>query len=129
MHTHTYWDQSFSEFSEVIQHIAQSAGGAEVLGSLFMVLMSSSATYSKSIDKVLEHQDCHVSNPQSKLLPLHSSLSVHKINHLIRTVPPEKASKHLHCFDEGLCHSYEWISLLSMSDFLELCNASYLVID
>ena len=74
--------------------------------------------YSKRIDKIWECQQNlqSLENPQVELHLLRSCLSLCKINHLLRTVPPNKATSQLRCFDVNLRKSLEGIANCSLSE-------------
>ena len=70
------------------------------------------------IDTVLEAQDrlTDLDNPQVELHLLRSCLSLCKLNHLLRTVPPGVADSQLARFDRGLRHALGSIIHSSVSD-------------
>ena len=55
-------------------------------------------------------------DPQVELHLLRSCLSICKVNHLLRSVPPDRAKDQLYRFDHGLRHSLETIINSSLSD-------------
>ena len=55
-------------------------------------------------------------NPQVELHFLRSCLSLCKINHLLRNVPPDKATSQLWRFDVNLRKSLEGIASCSLSE-------------
>ena len=110
-------DPTFPEFPSTIERVAQTNGGAELLGS--PVWGSNDFfknCFSKRIDKIWECQQNlqSLENPQVELQLLRSCLSLCKINHLLRNVPPDKATSQLRRFDVNLRKS-----LLSFRKFVE----------
>ena len=112
-------DSSFPEFPEEVIRINQVLGGAEFLGA---PVVGSDAffdqSFAKRVDKVLSCQDrlSDLEDPQVELHLLRSCLSLCKINHLIRTVPPERVTEQLSRFDHGLRRCLEKIFNSSLSD-------------
>ena len=112
-------DNSFPEFPPKVQRIEQITGGAEFLGS--PILGSNTffdMSFAKRVDKVISCQE-HLSDledPQVELHLLRSCLSLCKINHLLRTVPPERVQTQLNRFDQGLKHCLETIFNSSLPD-------------
>ena len=112
-------DPTFPEFPSAIERVAQTNGGAKLLGS--PVWGSNDVfqnCFSKRIDKIWECQQNHQSleNPQVELHLLRSCLSLCKINHLLKTVPPDKATSQLWLFDVNLRKSLEGIANCSLSE-------------
>ena len=70
------------------------------------------------VNRILEAQS-HLSDlddPQIELHLLRSCLSVCKLNHLLRTTPPDRVLGQLQRFDEGLRHSLQAILWSFVSD-------------
>ena len=112
-------DPTFPEFPSTMERVAQTNGGAELLGS--PVWGSNDFfknCFSKRIDKIWECQQNlqSLENPQVELHLLISCLSLCKINHLLRTVPHDKATSQLRRFDVNLRKSLEEIPNCSLSE-------------
>ena len=112
-------DPTFPEFPSTIERVAQTKGGAELLGSpVWGSEKFFQACFSKKIKKIWECQETlpSLEKPQVELHLLRSCLSLCKINHLLRTVPPDKAPSQLHEFDVNLLRSLDGIVCSSISD-------------
>ena len=112
-------DQEFPSFPLEIHHLCVSSNGVELLGSPIFGSHELFDNFFKSrIDKVLDAQDrlLDLDNPQMALHLLRSCLSLSKINHLLRTVPPGSADSQLGCFDCGLCQALGNITQASILD-------------
>ena len=97
-------DQSFPEFPPEVQRVGHTKGGAEFLGcTIYGSNNFFTSSLSKCIDNVLDCQDrlSDLEYPQVELHLLCSCISLCKINHLLRMVPPEVTLPHLLRFDRG----------------------------
>ena len=76
------------------------------------------SSVSKRVNRILVCQDQlpDLDVPQVELHLLHSCLGLCKLNHIIRTVPMNKISEELVCFDASLCCCLEILSRSSISD-------------
>ena len=112
-------DNSFAEFPDSVQRVQCISGGAEFLGSpVFGSDSFFDATFGRKIDKVLSCQG-HLTDfedPQVELHLLRSCMSLCKVNHLLRTVPSDKAKLQLERFDNSFRFCLEVISHSSLSD-------------
>ena len=112
-------DPTFPEFPSTIERVAQTNGGAELLGSLVWGSNDFFHNgFSKRIDNIWECQQNLQSygNPQVELHLLRSCFSLCKINHLFRTVPPDKATSQLRRFDVSLRMILKTIANCSLSE-------------
>ena len=112
-------DPTFPEFSADVHRVVASTGGAQLLGS---PIFGSQEYYNncvgKKVDIVLSCQE-HLSDlkdPQVELHLLRSCLSLCKVNHLLRTVPSNRAMDQFRRFDSGLRSCLETITNSSLSD-------------
>ena len=88
-----FW-HSFAEFPDSVQRVQCISGGAEFLASpAFGSDSFFDATFGRKIDKVLSCQGhlTDLENPQVELHLFRSCMSLCKVNHLLRTVPSDKA--------------------------------------
>ena len=116
-----YWpagDQSFSDFPSEIR---RPSAGLDLLGS--PVWGSEDFYNSYFASKVDRTSHLHsllssLEDPQCELHLLRSCLSICKISHLLRTVPPDKVVHQLHAFDDayGLRRSLERILCCSVCE-------------
>ena len=105
-------DPKFPQFLPTIKRVAQTNGGAELLGSPVRGWNDFFQNcFSKRIDKIWEcRQNLQsLENPQVVLHLLRSCLSLCKINHLLRTVPFDKTTSQLRRLDVNLRKSLEGI--------------------
>ena len=112
-------DPSFPEFPLSIERVALTKGGAELLGSpVWGSEQFFQDCFSKRIEKIWQCQQelQSLENPQTELHLLRSCLSLCKINHLLRTVPPDKVPTQLQLFDHNLHRSLEGIVNCSISE-------------
>ena len=110
---------SFPEFPSSIERVALTKGGAELLGSpVWGSEQFFQDCFSKCIEKIWQCQQelQSLENPQTELHLLRSWLSLCKINHLLRTVPPDKVPTQLQLFDHNLHRSLEGIVNCSISE-------------
>ena len=86
-------DQSFPKFSSDVERVVDTKGGADFLGS---PLWGSENFFNTSlltrIDKICESQQRlqHMEDLQVELLLMRSCLSLCKLHHILRTVPPDR---------------------------------------
>ena len=115
-------DQNFPEIPLQVQRVMEVEGGADLLGS---PIYGSEQYYNAHINTVTKAQKhlIDIDNPEIEFQLLRSSLSLPKINHLLRTVPPRKATQKRYIFDQCLRHSLEILSHSSLSDEA-WCHAS-----
>ena len=112
-------DQNFPEISSQVQRVMQVEGGADLLGSpIYGSEQYYDAVFQKHIKTVTKAQNhlIDIDNSQIEFHLLCSCLSLPKINHLLRTVPPGKATQKRYLFDQCLRHSLEILSRSSLSD-------------
>ena len=114
-----YWpadDQSFSDFRSEIR---RPSAGLDLLG--FPVWGSEdfyNSYFASKVDRTLHLHSLlsSLEDPQCELHLLRSCLSICKISHLLRTVPPDKVVHQLHAFDDGLWRSLERILCCSVCE-------------
>ena len=85
-------DQSFPKFPSDVERVVDTKGGADFLGSpLWRSENFFNTSLSTRIDKIWESQQHlqDMEDPQVELLLLRSCLSLCKLNHILRTVPPD----------------------------------------
>ena len=86
-------DQSFVDFSPVVKHVVlPEVGGIDFLGSPIWGSPDFLSTFvGLVVDRVsvLQARLKDLEDLQVELLLLHSCLSVCKLNHLLRTIPPD----------------------------------------
>ena len=114
-------DQEFPSFPPEMHRLYVSSNGVELLGSPIFGSHEFFDNFFKSrIDKVLDAQDRlpDLDNPQIALHLLRICLSLSKINHLLRTVPPGSANPQLERFHCGLRQALGNITHASISDAL-----------
>ena len=95
-------DQSFSDFPS---EICRPSTGLDLLGSPVWGSEDFYNSYFASkVDRTLHFHSLlsFLEDPQCEFHLLRSCLSICKISHLLRTVPPDKAIRQLHAFDDGL---------------------------
>ena len=112
-------DQTFPEFPPEVQHVAEQEEGIELLGSpIYGNKEFFESAFQKRISKVINAQShlMDIDDRQIVFQLLCSSLSLTKINHLLRTVPPGKALRQLSSFDQHLRLAFELLSHSSLSD-------------
>ena len=117
-----YWpwgDQAFPEFPAEVTRIGELQHGVELLGSpVFGDAEFLCTAVGRRVSKVLAAQ-AHLEDldhPQVALHLLKSCLSICKINHLLRTVPPSAAATEWSRFDTGLRHALGGITRTSVPD-------------
>ena len=114
-----YWpagDQSFSDFPSEIR---RPSAGLDLLGSPVWGSEDFYNSYFASkVDRTLHLHSLlsSLEDPQCELHLLCSCLSICKISHLLRTVPPDKVVHQLHAFDDGLRRSLERILCCSVCE-------------
>ena len=112
-------NQQFTQFDHDIRRIKVSLSVSEVLGSPIAGINHFFDNFFQNrVSKVLDAQS-HLSElnaPQVELHLLRSCLSLCKLNHLLRTTPPDNIMHHLHRYDEGLRHSLQTILVCSVFD-------------
>ena len=112
-------DQAFPEFDSRVRRIQVISSGSELLGSPIVGSDDFFDDFFKArVNRILEPQS-HLSDlddPQVELHLLRSCLSICKLNHLLRTTPPDRVLVQLQRFDEGLRHSLQAILRSSVSD-------------
>ena len=97
----------------------QVEGGADLLGSpIYGSEQYYNAVFQKHINTVTKAQNhlIDIDNPQIEFHLLRTCLSLPKINHLLRTVPPGKATQKRYLFDQCLRRSLDILSHSSLSD-------------
>ena len=113
-------DQQFSEFpSSVRRVIFSDSSGPAFLGSPVWGSSSYFTSFvSAVIDKVsaLQGHLQDLENPQVELHLLRSCLGVCKVNHFLRTVPPNSILPQLQLFDSNLRYSLSRVCNASVSD-------------
>ena len=112
-------DQDFPEFPRAIKRISEDDAGLELLGSPVVGTKDFfDVAVRQRVEKVLRLQDqlTDLDNPQVALHLLRGCVSICKINHLLRTVPPEFASEQWTRFDNGLRLSLGRITHTSVPD-------------
>ena len=117
-----YWpsgDQAFPDFPVEITRIGEIQHGVELLGSpVFGDADFFCAAVGRRVSRVLAAQ-AHLEDldhPQVALHLLQSCLSIRKINHLLRTVPPRAAATEWARFDTGLRLALGGITRTSVPD-------------
>ena len=114
-------DQSFPKFPSDVERVVDTKGGADFLGSpLWESKDFFNTSLSTRIDNIWESQQHlqDMEDPQVELLLLRSCLSLCKLNHILRTVPPDRVLGQLQPFDINLRKTLESIidcSLLESS--------------
>ena len=112
-------DQSFPKFPSDVEQVVDTKGGADFLGSpLWGSEDFFNTSLSTRINKIWESQQRlqHMENPQVELLLLRSCLSLWKLNHILRTVPPDRVLGQLQPFDINLWNTLESIIDCSLSE-------------
>ncbi|XP_062512057.1 uncharacterized protein LOC134187899 [Corticium candelabrum] len=112
-------NQSFPEFPSDVERVVDTKGGADFLGSpLWGSEVFFNTSLSTRIDKIWESQQRlqDIEDPQVELLLLRSCLSLCKLNHILRTVPPDKVLGQLQSFDINLRKTLESIVDCSLSE-------------
>ena len=112
-------DQDFPTFDSRVRRININSSGSELLGSPIVGTDTFFDEFFKArVDYVLDAQS-HLSDlddPQVEIHLLRSCMSICKLNHLLRTTPPDKVAAQLLRFDEGLRHSLQTILRSSIPD-------------
>ena len=112
-------NQTFPEFPPEVQRVAEQEEGIELLGSpIYGNEEFFESAFQKRISKVINAQShlMDIDDPQIEFQLFRSCLSLPKINHLLRTVPPGKALCQLSSFDKHLCCAFELLSHSSLSN-------------
>ena len=112
-------NQQFTQFDHDIRRINVNSSGSELLGSPIVGINHFFDNFFQTrVSKVLDAQShlSELNDPQVELHLLRSCLSLCKLNHLLRTTPPNKVMHQLHRYDEGLRHSLQTILGCSVSD-------------
>jgi len=112
-------DQHFADFLPELRRVSQHQPGLGLLGSpvfgtrgFFETMVDGRVSEVLDLQARLEDLD----DPQIALHLLRSSASICKVNHLLRTVPPEFAAPAWQRFDEGLRHALGRLTRSSISD-------------
>ena len=114
-----YWpagDQSFSDFPSEIR---RPSAGLDLLGSpVWGSEEFYNSYFASKVDRTLHLHSLlsSLEDPQCELHLLRSCLSICKIFHLLRTVPPDKVVHQLHAFDDGLRRFLERILCCSVCE-------------
>ena len=112
-------DQDFPTFDSRVRRININSSGSELLGSPIVGTDTFFDEFFKArVDYVLDAQS-HLSDlddPQVEIHLLRSCMSICKLNHLLRTTPPDTVAAQLLRFDEGLRHSLQTILRSSIPD-------------